>query len=131
MCDMNPTSIELTISRDPRKLYKWIEETNTRGKFFTLSEDPQNKREVMALCVLLSRRKISFENFLAAVMDLDFFDHSDLGPLLANLELPKCPDLSDSIKAIVSVPGWKSVFEKKIKDKRDTSPKRDNGQIDH
>jgi hypothetical protein len=133
MADAQPTLIESTISREPRKLYKWIHQTNCRGNFFPLCEDPQNKREVMALCVVFSRKEITFEQFLACVMDLDLFDHSDLGPLLENIKLPeRVPDLKNSIDAVMSAPGWKSVFEKKSKvEDRDKSPDRGNGEIDH
>lgn len=136
-----PMSLEDTIERDPRKLYKWIVSMNlSSGQFFPLTEEKQNDTEVKLLCIMLSRRETTVPNFLACVMDLDLFFKEDLGPAFANLEIPTPRLLIETMKRIDAEPNWRAVFNKPkkmknqpetpVEDKRDRSPKHDNGNVD-
>lgn len=77
--------IEVTISRTPSVLFKWIKSTNaSSGKFSNLMDDYDKIVEVKALCVLLCLEIISIDEFLACVFHLNIFGLDDLLPFFAS-----------------------------------------------
>jgi len=81
--------IEVSISRTPSVLFKWIESMNERsGKFSNLMDDRDKIVEVKALCVLLRLETISIDEFLAWAVNLDIFGLDDLPPFFASWDPP-------------------------------------------
>jgi hypothetical protein len=82
-------NIEVTISRTPSVLFKWIKSMNeSSGKFSNLMDDHDKILEVKALCVLLCLETISVDEFLAWVVNLDIFGFGDLPPFFARWDPP-------------------------------------------
>ena len=115
---MQGAYIEDMVSRDPKELYDWIVELNEKsGRFAALCEDIDKKNEVKALCVLFSRREISFHDFIYHVENLDLFFHKDLGPLMSNYPTFDQPEVGpfpeEAIAKLLKDNSLRSIFQVK------------------
>jgi hypothetical protein len=112
--------IERTITRKPRKLYEWVCDCNEKnGDFFSLAQDTDNRVQVKALCILVSRRQMTVKDFLSHVLNLDLFSSHDkyYFPIKKHRVPPTKLDFNNfptlpkaEIDQITSTPGWARVF---------------------
>lgn len=118
----NWEEIERTITRDPKKLYKWVRNCNEKnGDFMPLADDYDNVRQVRAMCILVSSRKMSVQDFLSHLVNLDLFSVYDKHyfPLVKHrvpeikLDFKNFPVLPQAaIDEITSTKAWAKVFAK-------------------
>lgn len=116
---MDKDILERLLTRDPARLYQWIESTNERNsEYFPLCEDLDKRRDVMALCLLFAEKKIEVDAFISNVLAFDLFNNLDLqlGEVLdknwidpAWLNLPRVNE--ETLKEVRQVPGWSAPFK--------------------
>lgn len=77
-------NVDPRVNRNPVNLHSWVSYMNqhTPGRAVML-DDPDKDLEVKKLCILHGNRKITFDEWMYMLNNMDLFDLAVCGPRLA------------------------------------------------